>query len=136
MVVHREYSLSYNETHEQAEWVAYVLTADEVRMKCERTNDFREDGSVSTGSAGLADYRGSGYDRGHLSPAADNKADCPVAMSESFYMSNMSPQKPGFNRGIWRKLESKVRDWAAKYGEIYVATGPVFWDIIEKIGAN
>jgi len=136
VVVHKEYSLSYNETHEQAEWVAYVLTANEVRMKCERTNDFRVDERISTGSAALADYRGSGYDRGHLSPVADNKADCPVAMSESFFMSNMSPQKPGFNLGIWRKLESIVRDWAVKYGEIYVVTGPVFSDNIGRIGGN
>jgi len=136
VVVHREYTLSYNEAHEQAEWVAYVLTSNEVGMRCERTNDFREDGAVTTGSAALVDYRGSGYDRGHLSPAADNKTNCPVVMSESFLMSNISPQKPSFNRGIWKKLESKVQDWALKYRELYVVTGPVFRDIIEKIGPN
>lgn len=136
VISHSEFTLSYNEAYEQAVWVAYVLTSKKAGMRCERTNDFREDGAVSTGSATLSDYRGSGYDRGHLSPAADNRADCPVAMSESFFMSNMSPQKPGFNRGIWRKLESLVRDWAVKYGEIYVVTGPVFRDNIGRIGGN
>lgn len=70
----------------------------------DRTDNFRADRSISTESAALSDYRGSGYDRGHLAPAADMKW-APAAMSESFLMSNMSPQDPGFNRGIWKKLE-------------------------------
>tara|TARA_B100001964_G_C13817459_1_gene415816 strand:- start:195 stop:395 length:201 start_codon:yes stop_codon:yes gene_type:complete len=57
--------------------------------------------SVNTESASLSEYRGSGYDRRYLCPAA--------AMSETFYMSNMSPQVPDFNRGAWKKLEGKVR---------------------------
>ena len=133
-----EYLLSYNEEHEQPDWVYYVLTKSEVYSKCDRTNDFREDPEVKTGSATLEDYKYSGYDRGHLSPAADNKGNCPTSMSESFYMSNVSPMKPDFNRGIWGKLEYLVRGFAIKYNEIYVVTGPVLIDslIIERIGPN
>jgi endonuclease G len=78
-----------------------------------RTNDFREDYKVTTGSASLSDFKGSGYDRGHLAPAGDMKWSS-TAMSESFYMSNMSPQKPGFNRGIWKKLESRKLPWFSR----------------------
>lgn len=90
---------------------------------------------VRTGSAELSDYRGSGYDRGHLAPAADMKWS-PTAMSESFYMSNMSPQRPRFNRGMWKRLEEKVRTWATESEEIYVVTGPVLSDNLPTIGAN
>ena len=110
-ISHLGYTLSYNEKHEQASWVAYELTAGELRGTIARTDNFKADASVTTGSASLADYRGSGFDRGHLAPAADMKWSREV-MSESFFMSNMSPQEPGFNRGIWKKLEGKVRDWA------------------------
>ena len=136
IITHAQYSLSYHESHEQAEWVAYELTSREVNKICDRTDDFREDPQVSTGSASLADYKGSGYDRGHLSPAADNKINCPTAMSESFFMSNISPQTAGFNRGVWRRLESLVRDWALKYKKIYIVTGPIFVSNIETIGSN
>ena len=103
IVNHLGYSLSYNEKNEQASWVAYELTADQVRGTVKRKDSFRSDPLIKTGSASLSDYKGSGYDRGHLAPAADMKWST-TAMSESFFMSNMSPQLPGFNRGIWKKL--------------------------------
>lgn len=125
LIVTREYyTLSYSEYHEQAEWVAYELTRNEVLGQFERTDNFRADPAVSTGSASLADYRGSGYDRGHLAPAADMKIS-DLAMRDSFYMSNMSPQDPSFNRGIWKKLEAIVRQMAYDNGAIHVVTGPV-----------
>ncbi|WP_305983084.1 DNA/RNA non-specific endonuclease [Roseivirga thermotolerans] len=130
------YTLRYNEDHEQAMWVAYKLVADSLnRPTFDRADDFREDPRVRTGSASLADYRGSGYDRGHLAPAADFSYD-EFALSQSFYMSNMSPQDPGFNRGIWKKLESKVRDWAKENGVVYVVTGPVLKSGLKSIGPN
>ena len=107
---HQSYSLSYSEPHEQAEWVFYEIKKERVLGLVSRTDDFRSDNYVSTNSATLSDYKGSGYDRGHLAPAHDfsfNKD----AMSESFYMSNMSPQNPSFNRGIWGNLEKLVRSW-------------------------
>lgn len=118
------YVLSYNEAHEQPDWVAYTLTADELAGPATRTNDYRPDTLIITGSAELADYAKSGYDRGHLAPAADFKWSY-QAMSESFLMSNKSPQTPGFNRGIWLRLEREVRDWASANQTIHVVTGPV-----------
>ena len=125
VVHHRFYSLSYSEDHEQAEWVAYILTRTALNQPwVKRTNDFRPDPLVKTYSATPSDYRGSGYDRGHLVPAAD-MAFSKESMSETFFMSNMSPQERGFNIGIWRELEELTRDWARKYKGLYVVTGPI-----------
>ncbi|MCR5725505.1 MAG: DNA/RNA non-specific endonuclease [Treponema sp.] len=119
-----DYALCYRESYELAEWSAYCLERAELEKNAGRSNDFRPDPEISTGSAELSDYRGSGYDRGHLAPAADF-AYSAQAMSETFYMSNMTPQAPAFNRGIWQQLEMQVRLWAKKYGRAYVATGPI-----------
>ena len=119
----------------------YELTTSEVGGTFERTDNFRKDSMVQAESATLLDYRGSGYDRGHLAPAAD-MAFSQVAMSESFYLSNMSPQNPAFNRGIWRELESRVRAWANEYGRVYVVTaailppGKAARSSFERIGAS
>ncbi len=130
------YTLRYSEEHEQATWVAYQLYADSLRLdKFTRKNDFREDTRVRTESAALADYSGSGYDRGHLAPAADFSYS-EFALSQSFYMSNMSPQDPSFNRGIWKKLEDQVRDWTMEFDHLYVVTGPVLNKRFETIGSN
>lgn len=129
------FDLSYNETHEQANWVLYVLTRDELAGTEKRKDNFRNDPEIRTGSASLKDYESSGYDRGHLAPAADMKWSEEV-MSESFYMSNMSPQKPWFNRGIWKKLEEYVRDLVLQNDSILVISGPVFIDNLGAIGAN
>jgi len=134
VVDHTYYSLSYSEDHEQAEWVYYMLTGEMVRSgSVSRTDNFREDPSVTTRSASLGDYKGSGYDRGHLCPAGDMQINN-ISMSESFYMSNMSPQEPSFNRGIWKKLESTVRNWAVKEDTIYVVTGGVLSSSKGSIG--
>jgi len=130
------FDLGYSDLFEQAAWVAYVLTRREALAGgLERTDDFRPDTSIFTGSADLSDYRGSGFDRGHLAPAGDMTWDM-QAMSESFLMSNMSPQLPAFNRGIWRRLEEQVRAWAIEKESIYVITGPVLSNIDSVIGEN
>ena len=135
-IVHRKgYSLSYSEAHEQPDWVYYELTLAEVNGNYPRKDNFREDLSIYTGSASLKDYKGSGLDRGHLAPAADMKWS-QQAMSESFLMSNMSPQNPGFNRGIWKRLESQVRQWALENGSIHVVTGGVLTSSSDFIGFN
>ena len=119
------YALGYIEYHEQPAWVIYRLTKEQALTKAaKRGDDFKEDPEVPTGSATLADYRRSGYDRGHLAPAAD-MAYSLRTMGDSFYMSNMSPQKPAFNRGIWKNLEAQVRYFAITEKDIYVVTGPV-----------
>ena len=119
------YALGYIEYHEQAAFVIYKLTAREALTKeALRTNRFRSDPKIPTGSATTADYRRSGYDRGHLAPAAD-MAFSVQTMADSFFMSNMSPQKPAFNRGIWKRLEEQVRQIAIREKAIYVVTGPI-----------
>jgi endonuclease G len=136
VIHHTHYSLSYSEPHEQAEWVYYELTASEAtNNRFKRTNNFREDAKVNTGSASMSDYKGSGYDRGHLAPAGD-MAFSSTAMSESFYMSNMSPQHPSFNRGIWKELESLTRAWASEYSTLYIATGAILTPNLRTIGSN
>ena len=91
---------------------------------------------VLTGSAELDDYRKSGYDRGHMAPAADFRWS-EEAMSDTFYLSNMSPQDPSFNRGIWADLEAAVRVMAYENNAVYVVTGPVLTDgPYETIGEN
>ena len=119
------YALGYIEYHEQVAFVIYKLTAREALTKeAQRTNRFRRDPEIPTGSATTADYRRSGYDRGHLAPAAD-MAFSVQTMADSFFMSNMSPQKPAFNRGIWKRLEEQVRQIAIREKAIYVVTGPI-----------
>ena len=135
IIKHQNYTLSYNEKYEQANWVAYVLTKNNLVKNVKRTNKFTEDKQVITGSANSLDYKKSGYDRGHLLPAADMTFD-KTAMSETFYYSNMSPQKAGFNRGIWKKLENKIRILAIEYDTVWIATGPVFSSSMGLIGEN
>lgn len=129
------FTVSYSEQYEQARWVGYELTKSEAYGALSRTNNFRPDLKVITGSASLDDYKGSGYDRGHLAPAGD-MAFSSDAMSTSFLMSNMTPQHPSFNRGIWKTLEGKVREWAKEYEELLVITGPVFTASMITIGIN
>tara|TARA_B110000090_G_C13312219_1_gene420085 strand:+ start:118 stop:1059 length:942 start_codon:yes stop_codon:yes gene_type:complete len=136
VVSHDYYTLSYSEEHEQAEWVYYTLNSNQLNLAVERKDNFRPDHKVKTLSAQLYDYKGSGYDRGHLAPAADMKYNS-NSMSESFFMSNISPQSPSFNRGVWRKIEKQFRDWGYKYGELIIVTGPVLKDEnYGSIGSN
>jgi len=130
IINHEFYSLSYDEEHEQAEWVAYELTKESLIVpNVKRTGNFRPDPKVRKASASDRDYRGSGYDRGHMAPAGD-MAFSKEAMSQTFYMSNMSPQIRNFNGGIWRELEENVRNWA-KYAvtidEVEEVTGIDFF---------
>jgi endonuclease G, mitochondrial len=125
LVKHQWFALSYDEDHEQAEWVAYELTREHLNENwAARPNTFRPDPLVRTESATPRDYNASGYDRGHLCAAADMAFD-DKAIDETFFMSNMSPQVAAFNSGVWRELEELTRDWARKYKHLYVVTGPI-----------
>ena len=135
LVKHEFYTLSYNEKHEQANWVHYKLDDFLISGDIERKDRFKTDPNVSTGSSFPSDYTGSGYDRGHLVPAADMKLNS-ISMAETFYMSNISPQLPGFNRGIWKRLETLVRIWA-KESSVYVTTAGILNNNISTtIGVN
>ena len=135
IVYHTGFALVYNETHEQADWVAYELTAEETLKSFERGDVFMRDPDVKTGTASDEDFLHSGYDRGHLAPAADLGYSL-SSMAESFYYSNMSPQLPAFNRGVWKRLEGQVRVWARNNGAVYVVTGPVLKPGLPSIGPN
>lgn len=137
LIQHQFYTLSYVEPHEQAEWVAYTLSREQLnKPKVPRVDYFAPDLEVKTRSALHRDYTGSGYTRGHLAPTADMSFDQNAA-EESFLMSNISPQEKYFNQGIWRELEENVRDWARRNKNLLVVTGPVLKSgIIKKIGDN
>ena len=135
VVSHSAFILGYSEQHEQARWVSYSLTREDLQSANERTDDFREDKDVTTGSAKRSDYYKSGYDRGHLAPAADMKQSWQT-MSESFLLSNISPQEPGFNRGVWKRLEYLVRQMAFSNSKIHIVTGPIFQNNHGSIGEN
>jgi len=135
IVKHSYYSLSYSEKDEQAEWVFYKLTDENLNGDIDRTDDFRVDPKVTTISAEKSDYYKSGYDRGHLAPAGSMKINY-KSMSESFYLSNMSPQTAGFNRGVWKRLEGEIRKLARVNDSIFVVSGPILDNPLSSIGAN
>ncbi len=127
-------TISYNPAHKQADWVFYPLGPSQLRNCVNRVSGFRADPRLPAAEAAqLADYKSSGFDRGHLSPAGDNKFS-QAAMDESFYLSNVSPQPPHFNRGIWSKLEDLVRAWAEDSSGLWVTTGPLLSGTLESIG--
>lgn len=123
------YVAGYSTRHRQSRWVIYELTSDDLAGKrVARTNKFTADRDVPGVPVTPEDYKSSGFDRGHLAPAAD-MAYSERTMKESFLMSNMSPQRPEFNRGVWKDLESQIRTFAAAEKDIYVVTGPVLPEI-------
>lgn len=145
-LTHKAFAFEYSEEHEQAKWVAHVITPDVVKLGVKRTNDFRVDPLVSTGTTDSIDYYaydGSkegdkryftyGYDRGHLAPSADFRWS-KEALSESYYYSNISPQAPGFNRGKWADLEGFLRKYViTKKVKLLVITAPILREGLPKI---
>ena len=124
-IEHTGYIVSYNQGRRNPNWVAYELTADEVEGEEPRDGDFTPDPDVRGCQAADDDYRRSGWDRGHLAPAADMKWS-EQAMKESFYLSNISPQNNNLNRGVWKSIEELTRNAAKRYNNVLVVTGPVF----------
>nr|WP_297783174.1 DNA/RNA non-specific endonuclease [uncultured Allomuricauda sp.] len=135
VVKHNYYALSYSEPHEQAEWVAYVLKKEHLTFDDRERPYFIEDPYVKTKSADWRNYKGSGFDRGHLCPAGDRRFS-EQAYNETFYTSNISPQDKYFNAGIWNRLEQKVRYWCKKYGDLMVVTGGVLENNLLEIGGE
>ncbi len=129
------YILSYNEEHEVANWVSYELDHKKLQNCVKRTNSFRADPMVSTGSAVAEDYKGSGFDRGHLVPAGDMKFNA-EAMRDTFYFSNMTPQPPKFNQVHWGQLENLIRSWGLRYNKIWIVTGPILKSNLPVIGSK
>jgi endonuclease G len=135
---HTYYQIGYSIQHKQAAYVAYLLTADMVRNndKAKRgSTNFKKDPLLSKHYSVTQDYKNSGFVRGHLCPSKDMCWSYP-SMKETFYMSNVSPQRESFNNGIWKKLENQVREWALENDSIIVITGPVLSTKYETIGEN
>lgn len=119
-------------------WSAEHLTADMMReaASVEREDVFHPEPRLPADErAELSNYRGGGYDRGHMSPAADmvSRED----QNESFSLANMVPQDATLNRGAWADLEGTTRGFAKSYGDVYVVTGPVFsGDKLQRVGGR
>lgn len=136
VITHKGYTVSYNYDWKIPNWVAYELTDLEVQGEVPRYDRFKPDPMVPQGATATTnDYKHSGYDRGHMAPAADMKWDEHV-MKESFYLSNICPQNPNLNGGVWKDLEEQVRDLASQKGKIFVACGPIVNDMSNTIGEN
>ncbi len=133
VIAHDYYSLAYSELHEQARWVAYVLTRSQLTSDDRKRPYFVEDPRVKTFSADWRNYKNSGYDRGHLCPAGDRRFS-DAAYEETFYTSNISPMMRDFNAGVWNRLEIQVRNWARRYDTLYVITGGVLKKGLPSIG--
>lgn len=133
LVEHSHFKLSYSEPHEQAEWVAYILKSSHLTYNDRVRPYFIEDPYVKTKSADWRNYKGSGYDRGHLCPAGDRRFS-KWAYNETFYTSNISPQDKSFNAGVWQRLERQVRQWAKKHKTLFIVTGGVLENGLDEIG--
>jgi len=127
VLINRHYVLGYSYYFRQAKWALEIVDPDKENM--ERADNFRPDYRVpEMYRADLADYKGSGYDRGHLVSSANQK-ETEIQNSETFLLSNMSPQVPNFNRQIWKRLEEAVRalNDNKRVLETYVISGPIFY---------
>ena len=136
IIEHIGYTVSYNSSTKNPNWVGYELTAEEVEGVVGREESFTCDPLLRGAQATDEDYKNSGWDRGHMAPAADMKWS-KQAMEESFYFTNISPQNQKLNRGVWKKLEELTRNKAELYGRVIVVTGPIFKGNKQKsIGEN
>lgn len=135
IIHHTGYIVSYNKDLKLPNWVSYELTREETKGKEKRSNRFITDPLVKGLIATNADYARSGYDKGHMAPAADMKWS-PQAMEASFYFSNICPQHSQLNRRGWKKLEEKIRDWAIADSAIIIICGPIITKQPKTIGKN
>jgi len=130
------FTLGYAPDFKQSRWAAYVLTKTALEKEVTARKDrFKADPSLPLDGPNLRDYRGSGYDRGHLAPAADMKWSTD-AQEDCFYLSNMSPQTHRFNAGIWLRLENSVRDYTRRFDTLFIATGPLLEYDLPTIGSG
>ena len=125
------YTLSYNHDHKQPNWVAWKLTREHAASENVKRQDFEDDPDLPSPKATKADYYNSGFDRGHLCPAGDNKWS-ETAMRECCLMSNICPQNSELNSGRWNSIEKRCRQWAQKYGSVYIVTGPIYLNTQHK----
>lgn len=126
------FALSYNNEHEQPDWVAWQISPQSYGP-WRRDNDFRRDPDIVDGSSYETQFRNSGFDRGHLAPASEFSFG-QSAMSQTFLMSNISPQNPDFNRhGLWRKLELFIKERIELDQEYFIIAGPILSSALPKL---
>lgn len=135
IIRHTGFTLSYNAEWLCPNWVAWELTSSETEGVEERAKHFKPDPNVYGTKVVTKDYSNSGYDRGHMAPAADMKWS-EQAMRESFYMTNICPQIHNLNAGDWKELEELCRTWANHFGQIYICCGPIVSNNPKRIGEN
>lgn len=135
IIRHKHYFLSYSEKHEQAEWAAYYLTGNTQQQRWYERPYFKQDPLIDTESAHWKNYKDTGYDKGHLVPAADMRFS-EEAYQETFFTSNIAPQNKAFNAGVWNRLEQKIRYWADKYTALFIVTGGILHDNMMSIGVE
>ena len=136
LLFNREYIIGYSYLFRQPRWALQLIDPENQVANVDRLDSFRADMRIPDQfQSELSDYRGSGFNRGHLVPSADRR-ETAIKNSETFLLSNMSPQEPRFNRQIWRVLEEKVRDLAKEFVEVYAISGPYFevGETIQTIG--
>lgn len=132
IIERKAYTLSYNKEWVNCNWVYWKLTREHCKGNNQRDNEkFVEDKDVIGRKATHQDYIQSGYDRGHMCPAGDNKWD-KSALSETFKLSNICPQNHNLNTGDWNDLEQACRLWAKTYGEVYIVCGPIYNNGVQK----
>lgn len=121
------YVTSYDPRNRTASWVIEQLTPQALTGPSDRKfSDFKEDDSVHMYHRSTnADYKGSGFDRGHLAAAGNHKWS-QKAMDDTFYLSNISPQNPHLNQKAWNKLEQHCRTLTKQYFNVFVCTGPLY----------
>ncbi|MDE6548730.1 MAG: DNA/RNA non-specific endonuclease [Muribaculaceae bacterium] len=118
------FTLSYNKDNRTPNYVAWELLGTEVSNEVSRTDNFWQDSDIN-GCTKHSDYTGSGFDRGHMCPAADQKWS-EQAMNDCFVMANMCPQLHDLNAGAWETLESKERIWAKRDSAVMIIAGPIY----------
>ena len=125
LMVKTAYTLSYNKNKGTANWVSWHLSTA-WKGETPRQNDFRPDPSLPQNWYGVTknDYTDSGFDRGHLCPSDDRDGDL-EDNQETFFMTNMTPQAPDHNRGIWKNLEEYGRILTQQGNEVYIIAGTV-----------
>jgi endonuclease G len=125
----REGYVACNDTSKKVPlWVAYHLTKEYLSAGTEKRANYKflpDPDLAPDERAENKDYSKTGYDKGHMCPAADQSRNA-TTMKECFYLSNMCPQWPKLNRHPWEQLEAKIRSLAVKYSEIWVYVGPIF----------
>ncbi len=120
------FTLSYNKDNKTPNYVVWELLGSEVSSEVSRSDNFWQDKDID-GCTKHSDYTGSGYDRGHMCPAADQKWSVD-AMNDCFVMANMCPQLHDLNAGAWETLESKERVWAKRDSAVMIIAGPIYVD--------